>query len=58
VSNVMPKIRKVGDLINIGDEVWIIVEIRYTDNTSKAGYEWIIYEPETERYRTYLANVA
>jgi hypothetical protein len=54
----MPKIRKVGDLINIGDEVWIIVEIRYTDNTSKAGYEWIIYEPETERYRTYLANVA
>jgi|DEB0MinimDraft_10_1074344.scaffolds.fasta_scaffold130173_2 hypothetical protein len=50
------KQRKIGDFINIGEELWIIVEIRYNDSYSKSGYEWVIYDPETQRYRTYLAR--
>jgi hypothetical protein len=48
--------RKIGDYIHINDELWIIVEIRYQDTYSKTGYEMVIYEPQTERYRTYIAK--
>jgi hypothetical protein len=50
------KQRKIGDFINIGEELWIIIDIRYNDSYSKSGYEWVIYDPETQRYRTYLAR--